>query len=443
MRSTLAALVALVALSSMAPTAIHAQSNAEARVHFEEGNRLYARARRLRGARRTEALEGALAAYMRTLGEVRSRNALFNTLIVLEELDRPTEAWAYLMEYLAIRGLGEDERREGEAKRSALAERVAVIAVASEPPGAQVFVDRLDLAPRGSTPLELALEPGEHRLYVRLPHHATAELAVTAVRGERREVRAPLEAEPVRVTFEVMAPPGTPLVLDGEPATAGSIELAPGLHVARLEPAGGTPVERRFEVRPGEPMRVRLEASAGAARTALAQLRVTATVEVAVAVDGAPVGSGREVETSLSPGSHVVEVTPPEGPGLRRMVVVREGETTALHAQVDPPTRRLGALPHIALGLTAAGAITTLALGIRTRRLEDTNRAACVAPCPELGDEVDDAALATDIVLGATAALAVTTLILYLVDRPRGDASLDVRAAIDRRGGALQLGGRF
>ena len=119
MRSTLAALVALVALSSMAPTAIHAQSNAEARVHFEEGNRLYARARRLRGARRTEALEGALAAYMRTLGEVRSRNALFNTLIVLEELDRPTEAWAYLMEYLAIRGLGEDERREGEAKRSA------------------------------------------------------------------------------------------------------------------------------------------------------------------------------------------------------------------------------------------------------------------------------------------------------------------------------------
>ena len=58
------ALFAISLLMAAAPLAsARAQTgNAEARAHFDEANRHFARARRLRGARRTRALEEALGA---------------------------------------------------------------------------------------------------------------------------------------------------------------------------------------------------------------------------------------------------------------------------------------------------------------------------------------------------------------------------------------------
>jgi outer membrane receptor for ferrienterochelin and colicins len=440
--------VALVAIAPLvSPAAIRAQSgNAEARAHFDAGNRHFARARRVRGARRTRALEEALGEYMQTLAIVRSRNALFNTALVLEQLERPTEAFGYVREYLAIRGLSDQERADGEARMAALREKVAVIATASEPAGAEVFVDRLDLAARGSAPIEIAVEPGEHTLYFRLPHHETAERTVEAATGERTEVSVTLAPEPVAVTLEVMAPAATPLTLDGEPAEAGTVELAPGLHVARLEPTEGTPVERRFEVRPGEPMRVRLELSAPAvARVETGTIRVVSNVAAQVFVDDAPVGEGEEVTTEASTGSHVVEVRVEGRDPLRRLVRLRAGGTAELQASFDEESRPLGVLPHVALGLTGAGLAATVGLGVRALQMNDDNQALCDATpsrCDQLEAEVEDANRVTDVVLGVTGALAITTLILYLVNRPDADGDL-VQLVAGPGGAGVQLGGRF
>ncbi|NNE17302.1 MAG: PEGA domain-containing protein [Myxococcales bacterium] len=179
-------LTVLAALLLASPAATVAQSsseNAEARVYFEEGNRLFEQANHARTAQRTELLQRSLGAYVDSLRIVRSRNALFNAAIVLGELGRNDEAFNYFSEYLAIEGLTEADRENASARRDALRTEVAVLQVTSEPEGALLWVDRKDLAPRGETPIELALPPGEHRAFVEKEGFEPVERTQTMVRG--------------------------------------------------------------------------------------------------------------------------------------------------------------------------------------------------------------------------------------------------------------------
>ena len=198
----------LVALLLASPSATAAQSsseNAEARVYFEEGNRLFEQANRARAAQRTELLQRSLEAYVDSLRIVRSRNALFNAAIVLGELGRNDEAFNYFGEYLAIEGLTAADRENATARRDALRGEVAVLQVSSEPEGALLWVDRKDLAPRGKTPIELALPPGEHRAFVEKEGFEAVERTQTMVRGVTTVLSlallpvavAPVEPEPV------------------------------------------------------------------------------------------------------------------------------------------------------------------------------------------------------------------------------------------------------
>ena len=171
----------------MSPTAAIAQGtteNAEARVYFEEGNRLFQEASRGRGAQRTTLLQRSLEAYVDSLQIVRSRNALFNAAIVLSELERYDESFNYFTEYLRIEGLSGTDRADAARRRDELRTKVAVLQVITEPVGALVWVDRKDLAPRGETPIELALPPGEHRVFVERDGYASVERDQRIVRGE-------------------------------------------------------------------------------------------------------------------------------------------------------------------------------------------------------------------------------------------------------------------
>lgn len=270
------AALAPVGSSPIVPSEARAQAtdrNAEARVFFEKGNRLYSEAVKARGDRRRELLEQALQAYVSSLRIVRSRNALFNAAVVLEELERHGEAFAYLTEYLTIAGLSEDEKQDARERRDALREKIAVVEIASRPVGADVRVDRLDLASRGQTPLQIAVEPGEHTIYLTREGYERAQKKVTARRGETVSVSAELTAEPVAVTVD--SPFEGRLLLDGEPISlATAVHVPPGEHVLRLEREGEPPIERRIRVEPGgDTMQVTLDA-----RGAPGQLVVLANV---------------------------------------------------------------------------------------------------------------------------------------------------------------------
>jgi len=191
-------LVVLLGLTSPSATAAQGTSeNAEARVYFEEGNRLYEQAGRAHGTQQTKLLQRSLEAYVDSLQIVRSRNALFNAAIVLGELGRNDESFNYFGEYLRIEELPPADREDATRRRDALRSEVAVLQVTTEPGGALLWVDRKDLAPRGETPIELALPAGEHRTFVEKDGYHSVEGTQTVVRGETVVMELPLLPLPV------------------------------------------------------------------------------------------------------------------------------------------------------------------------------------------------------------------------------------------------------
>ena len=228
----------LVALLLASPSATAAQSsseNAEARVYFEEGNRLFEQANRARAGQRTELLQRSLEAYVDSLRIVRSRNALFNAAIVLGELGRNDEAFDYFGEYLAVEGLTAADRENATARRDALRAEVAVLQVTSEPGGALLWVDRKDLAPRGETPIELALPPGEHRAFVEKDGFEPVERTQTMVRGVTTVLALallPVAIEPEPLPEPVLEPvpePSRPRLRNAAIGTAASTLATAGV----------------------------------------------------------------------------------------------------------------------------------------------------------------------------------------------------------------------
>ena len=222
-------LVALLGLAgSSAAVAQSTSENAEARVYFQEGNRLYEQSSRARGDKRTALLQRSLEAYVDSLRIVRSRNALFNAAIVLEELGRYDESFNYFSEYLRVESLPAEDRAEAEARRNALRDDVAVLSVTTEPSGARLWIDRKDLAPLGETPMDIAIRAGEHRLFLEREGFVAAETSSTAVRGETTLVELTLEPVP--------PPPG----VEPEPEPLPAPEAKPRLRNAAIGTAAST-----------------------------------------------------------------------------------------------------------------------------------------------------------------------------------------------------------
>lgn len=206
-------LVALLGLTSPSVSAAQGTSeNAEARVYFQEGNRLYEQASGARGAQRTTLLQRSLEAYVDSLRIVRSRNALFNAAIVLGELGRNDESFNYFGEYLRIEELPAGDREDATRRRDALRSEVAVLQVTTDPEGASLWIDRKDLAPRGRTPIELALPPGEHRTFIERDGYTSVERTQKAVTGETTVMELallplPIVPEPEPELVPVEPPP--------------------------------------------------------------------------------------------------------------------------------------------------------------------------------------------------------------------------------------------
>lgn len=420
------ALAIFVATPPLDPSIARADDNAEAAALFASGNAHLQSATRLRGERRTRELEAALGDYVASLRIVRSRNVLFNAALALEMLGRREDSFNYLVEYLAVPGLSESERSEATRRLDALRPSVAVLSIASTPPGAEVWIDRRDLAARGRTPLDFALPAGEHRLWLRAEGHRETEARATATTGTTTPVAVELRPEPV--SLQVLAPAEPRLSLDGAPIVAGAhVEIPPGAHVVRLEIEGMPPIERRFEVLPGAaPMVIDLApAAAGLVRRADATLVVASEVAARVLIDGLVVGGGERVEAPVARGEHEIRVEAEGYAPYASRRAFEVGEHAELHVDLVPRGGGELAAPRVIFGvLTGVGALAVAGTLIANRfALDDSDRCRMGAACESLGDTADAWGYAAYAAIGITSALAITELFLLIADDSGGGSS--------------------
>lgn len=441
--------VLAVLLGSLAPLATPAPAYAqteEARILFERGNEHLARGLRARGRARERELSQALDAYLGVLRlNARTRNVVFNLALTLAELGRTDEAFNYYSEYLRVFDLSDDERSEGQRRLDALRPSVAVLRIESAPEGAEVRVDRRDLPVRGTTPLELAVAPGSHEVFLTRPGFVESSMTGTAAVGRSARVWVELAARPVDV--QVIAPGVGTLTLDGQPIAAGrTVQVAPGPHVVRLEVPGAPPIERRFEVAAGDaPLVLELSASGMPAGPRLA---MSIDTHADVFVDNLRVGQGARLEIPMPPGPHEVRVVAPGRTPLVHHVSLEPQETLRLSVQLGHAPDATGVhAARAVLGVLAAGAVaTSIGLYARAQGLWDQwNREIAQQTMParyylDLADRVEEAALATDIALSITAGVGLAALITLFVDPGSpGESTVEVGAAPTPGGGVASV----
>jgi hypothetical protein len=450
---SVAFVVAAALATVVGPCPSPARAQDEARSLFERGNEHLARGLRARGRARERELSEAVDAYLGVLRlGARTRNVVFNLGLANEGLERREEAFNYFGEYVRAFELGPDERAEGLRRVEALRPRVAVVLVESTPAGSEVRVGRSDLPVRGSTPLELALPPGPQVFFVSRAGFEESRAETTAVTGTSARVAVTLAARPVDV--QVIAPGTGRLTLDGEAIEAGRTHpVQPGAHVVRLELPGVEPTERRFEVAPGdEPLLIELSGPAGRSLGGRVRLTVDRPAEVFVA--GVRLGVGTEHDVGLPAGLHELRVTARGSPSLEHSLRVEPSQDA--HLAID-----LGQLAD-ATGLDAARAVLTtftiLTAGAAAASIGQTvslwdqwnaglARQTQGSITPEeldaIASQLDQANLASDVIVGAALALGVGMVVTFAVG-PEGGREPSVRLAASGApgGGAVTLAWR-
>ncbi|MCY1073669.1 TonB-dependent receptor domain-containing protein [Archangium lansingense] len=315
------------------PAAAQANNTAdEADVAFEVGNEAYARGQYVE----------ALRSYFSSYRLVPNRNVLFNIARCYEALTRYNEAYRYYNDLAQEQLTGSDE---AEIRRSLerLRPKVALVRVTTEPPGAEVLVDREDLGIRGLSPQTLALPPGRHKVMVRKEGYRPAEETVYIARGRSapQEFKLELITGTVELTgtpegAEVRESPDGPVVA----RVPGKLNLTPGQHVLHLKAPGHAPAQMVVDV-PADGS-VPLPVALSKQEKPTGRLIITANRENAsVRVDGRPTGFTPTVMT-LPEGEHTLEVESRDVRPLRQRVTVVADQETKFHAELrykPPPVR--------------------------------------------------------------------------------------------------------
>src|SRR5688500_13272545 len=168
------AIMVLLLCAAIVPSSARADEASEAQLQYELGVELY------RQRRFTEALERFLASNRL----VPNANVTFNIAQTYRLIERPIEAYNWYESNLVEFELDAERRRQGVTARDALQSQVAIVEVTTTPPGAQIFVDRVDLGAIGRSPRRVAMAAGDHRLVARLEGFREASTPITARPGE-------------------------------------------------------------------------------------------------------------------------------------------------------------------------------------------------------------------------------------------------------------------
>jgi outer membrane receptor for ferrienterochelin and colicins len=318
----------------------------EARLQYEIGNQLY------KQKRFPEAVERLIASNRL----VPNANVVFNIASIYVLLGKrdarrdPTQGGQWYVEafnwtetFLGMAS-SDSDRRDGQALRDSLLKSVAVVAVETEPAGADIFIDRRSLGSVGHSPRRVGATGGDHLVLVQVEGYRPVQVPVVARTGAEVPVRVVLER--ITGTVEVQAsPPGARLQflpgsveLTGAPARA-KVPVGSGRVVASLD--GFVAQSREVTIRDGQTTRVELT------------LEPTADRSSHLSVSGQPRGAqvrlgGREVGRlpltlpGLGPGPQTLEISQEEGgyQPWKGELLLEAGATTRVDAALVRPRDR-------------------------------------------------------------------------------------------------------
>jgi outer membrane receptor for ferrienterochelin and colicin len=261
---------------------------------------------------------------------VANRNVVFNIARAYEKLQRYPEAFRSYDAALAAEP-DPAARQKLQAALDQLRPHVAVLDIATDPPGATIFIDRRDLGPRGESPRALGLPAGSYKVIAELAGHYPAETDVAAVRvGSVTAVK--LTLPPILGSLRIEGPAtGAAVAIDGAQGPHCTIpcalDLPPGRHVLHLELAGFRPADLLAEISAKSEvvLRPRLEQRTGTA--------VVATDEpgALVEVDGKQSGFTPAVLT-LPVGTHHLRISARGYRASERELLVREDAQSRVDA---------------------------------------------------------------------------------------------------------------
>ncbi|MBI3184430.1 MAG: TonB-dependent receptor [Myxococcales bacterium] len=314
----------LLAGSLAASVALADNTADEADIAFRLGNEDYSK----------RDYDGALSHYFLSYRLVANQNVLFNIARCFEALDRFDEAYRYYNDLSSMSLEGED-RREVSQALARIRPKVALLKVVTEPPGADVFVDREDLGSRGRSPQALALPPGRHKVVVRLSGHHSAEAFAVLSKGRETVQRFALPLVVGKVDF-TGAPEGAAIREGAEGPVLGkvpaSLSFPPGKRLFHVGAEGFLPSQHLVEVKAEGTVElpVKLEARPPASGKVI----VTANRESAlVKVDGREAGFTPTV-LLLPVGEHTLEVSMKELRPVSRQLVVEADSEQKIYAEL-------------------------------------------------------------------------------------------------------------
>lgn len=185
--------------------------------------------------------EQALSHFLASNRLARNKNVLFNIARCYEQLRRFPEAHRYYTRALEVESNASARTNITQAL-TRIADRVALLEIKTEPPGARIYLDRKDLGERGSAPQVMALPPRTYRVIAELDGYrdATSEAVQLRIGGQRSVA---LTLERIVGTISVGGTPGASVRLDADntPAlcvTPCTVQSGPGQHTLILSKPG-------------------------------------------------------------------------------------------------------------------------------------------------------------------------------------------------------------
>ena len=289
----------------------------EADVAFNLGNEAYAK----------RDYDRALSFYFLSHRLVPNRNVLFNIAKCYEAKSQVDEAYRYYNDLLPL-DLPADDWREVKTALARLAPKVALLSVTSEPAGADIYVDREDLGSRGKTPQTLAVNPGAHKVSLKLGGHKGGEAMVNLARG--KEVKQKFDLKAIMGRIKVAGTPEGAVVRERPDGPElgrlpANFEFKPGQVLLHISAPGYLPSQALVKVEPEGTATARVELTVQPRPTG--KVVVTANREGAeVKVNG--VGSGfTPTVVSVPEGEYLIEVVQKDlRPFSQRVSVVADQE---------------------------------------------------------------------------------------------------------------------